>query len=73
MNRVSVQKANEGATISAEEQERRRKMVRSAFRSNAMEGLRPNAACQPVFDAYVSGEIELAAMLPKIKAILATR
>jgi len=56
--------------ITAEEMERRRKMVRSAFRSNAMEGLRPNPACQPVFDAFIAGEIELAEMMPRVKSIL---
>ncbi|THK33766.1 antitoxin VbhA family protein [Ensifer aridi] len=56
--------------ITPEETERRRKMVRSAFRSNAMEGLRPNPACQPIFDAYIAGEIELDEMMPRVKAIL---
>ncbi|MPR64339.1 hypothetical protein D7027_21390 [Ochrobactrum intermedium] len=50
--------------------ERRRKMVRSAFRSNALEGLRPNPACQPVFDAFIAGEIELDELGQKIDAIL---
>ncbi|HHV66545.1 antitoxin VbhA family protein [Ochrobactrum oryzae] len=56
--------------ITADEMERRRKMVRSAFRSNAMEGLRPNPACQPVFDAFIAGEIELDEMMPRVKSIL---
>lgn len=56
--------------ITHEEMERRRKMVRSAFRSNAMEGLRPNPACQPVFDAFIAGEIELDEMMPRVKSIL---
>ncbi|ATU95176.1 antitoxin VbhA family protein [Phyllobacterium zundukense] len=59
--------------ITPEEMERRRKMVRSAFRSNAIEGLRPNRACQPVFDAFIAGEIELAEMMPRVKAILGIR
>lgn len=56
--------------ITADEMERRRKMVRSAFRSNAMEGLRPNPACQPVFDAFIAGEIEIDEMMPRVKSIL---
>lgn len=52
------------------ERERRRKMVRSVFRSNALEGLRPNPACQPAFDAYISGEISLEELRGKINAIL---
>lgn len=56
--------------ITPEEMERRRNMVRSAFRSNAIEGLRPNPACQPVFDAFIAGEIELDEMMPRVKAIL---
>ena len=59
--------------ISSEEVERRRKMVRSAFRSNAMEGLRPNPACQPVFDAYIAGEIELDELGRRIDAVLGLR
>jgi hypothetical protein len=57
-------------TISAEEQERRRRNVYSAFHSNAMEGLKPNSDCQHVFDAYIAGEIELSEMMPRVKAIL---
>ncbi|MFK0332748.1 antitoxin VbhA family protein [Rhizobium sp. NPDC090275] len=45
--------------INREEQDRRAKLVRDAFRSNAQEGLKPNPACQPVFDAFIAGEIEL--------------
>ena len=56
--------------ITAEEMERRRKIVRRAFRSNAMEGLRPNEACQPVFDAYIAGEIEIDELGLRIDAIL---
>ena len=56
--------------ITGEEMERRRKMVRNAFRSNAMEGLRPNPACQPVFDGFIAGENELNAMTPRLKSIL---
>lgn len=59
--------------ISEAEKERRRRIVRRAFRSNAMEGLRPNPDCQPVFDAYIAGEIEFDELGPRIDAILASR
>ncbi|GLS30888.1 hypothetical protein SAMN04488498_1519 [Mesorhizobium albiziae] len=45
--------------ISPEEMERRRKMVRSAQRSIALEGVRPDPAAQPIFDASIAGEIEV--------------
>lgn len=57
-------------TITPEERERRRKDVRDAFRTNAQEGLEPNPACQPIFDAYVAGEIEYAEIRPRIRAVL---
>ncbi|WP_313606700.1 antitoxin VbhA family protein [Rhizobium sp.] len=60
----------EATKITREEQDRRAKLVRDAFRSNAQEGLKPNPACQPVFDAFIAGEIELSEMMPKVKAIL---
>ncbi|MGA1834201.1 hypothetical protein [Rhizobium wenxiniae] len=56
--------------ITREEQDRRAKLVRDAFRSNAQEGLTPNPECQPVFDAFIAGEIELSEMMPKVKSIL---
>lgn len=56
--------------ITADEMERRRKVVRSAFRSNAMEGLRPNPACRPVFEDLIAGEIELDEMMPRVTSIL---
>ena len=49
--------------ITPEETERRRKMVRSAFRSNAMEG----PSTEP---AFIAGEIELDEMMPRVKSIL---
>ncbi len=70
---MAVAVKQKAPAITLEEMELRRKMVRSAFRSNAIEGLRPNPACQPVFEAFIAGEIELAEMLPRFKAILGTK
>ncbi|PSH61723.1 hypothetical protein CU102_26440 [Phyllobacterium brassicacearum] len=70
---MAVAVKRKAPAITLEEMELRRKMVRSAFRSNAIEGLRPNPACQPVFEAFIAGEIELAEMLPRVKAILGTK
>ncbi|NRP75396.1 hypothetical protein ILFOPFJJ_06319 [Ensifer psoraleae] len=50
--------------------ERRRRSVRSAFRSNARAGLRANPDCQRIFDAYVIGSIELSEMMPLIRLAL---
>jgi hypothetical protein len=56
--------------ISPEEQEKRRKAVRAAMRTNAMEGLKPNPDCQPIFDAFVAGEFDLDELGPRLDAVL---
>ncbi len=55
--------------ISAEEMERRRKYVRRAIRSNAMEGAAHGADVEPILEAYISGEIEATDIIGKIKAL----
>lgn len=49
----------EATKITCEEGNCRGKLVRDVFRSNAQEGLKPNPECQPDFDAFIAGEIEL--------------
>lgn len=51
------------------EMERRCKMVRSAQRSNANAGVRPDPAAQPIFDAFIAGEIEVDELMHRIKAL----
>lgn len=55
--------------ITAEEMERRRKIVRSAFRSNAIEGAKHGPEVEPIFDAFISGEIEASEIIEKIKEL----
>jgi hypothetical protein len=55
--------------ISAEEMERRREMVQDAVRSNAIEGARHGPDVDPIFDAFINGEIEAADILPRIKRL----
>lgn len=50
--------------------ERRRRIIRRAFRSNALAGLQPNPDCQKIFDAYIVGQIKLAEMMPLIRMTL---
>ncbi len=58
----------EATKITGAEQDRRRKLVRDAFCSNAQEGIKVNPACQPVFDDFIAGVIELSEMMPTVKA-----
>jgi hypothetical protein len=55
--------------ISAEEMERRRKNVRSAIRNNAIEGARHGPEIDPIFDAYIAGEIDATEIVPLIKKV----
>ncbi|MCL2714130.1 MAG: antitoxin VbhA family protein [Alphaproteobacteria bacterium] len=55
--------------ITAEEMERRRKMVQSAVHSNAMEGARHCPDVDPIFDAFINGDIEVTEILPLIKKL----
>lgn len=55
--------------ILAEEMDRRRKYVRRAIRSNAMEGAAHGADVEPILEAYISGEIEATDIIGKIKAL----
>ncbi len=47
------------ANISAEEMERRRKIVRQADANNRIEGIYRDAASNEVFDAYIRGDIDV--------------
>lgn len=44
--------------ISAEEMERRRRSVRRAIRSNAIEGASAGPEMDPIYEAYIAGEID---------------
>ena len=44
-------------TISAEEQERRRKAIVTATRSMQLSGFEPDLAMQPINDSYIAGDL----------------
>jgi hypothetical protein len=59
--------------ISAEETARRREVLRRADAHNRIEGIDRDPASDPVFDAFVRGEIEVTEIVPRLKAHLSPR
>jgi len=57
------------AEISADEMKRRRERVRRGDAHNRIEGLARGPETDSVFDAYINGEIEVAEIVPRLKAI----
>jgi len=57
------------AKISAEEMERRREAVRQADASNRIEGIYREPESDPIFDAYIRGEIDATEIIPRLKAL----
>ena len=55
--------------ISQEEMERRRKIVEEVHHSNLMEGIKRNPKTDPVYEAYIQGEIEAKEILPRIRQL----
>lgn len=55
--------------ISAEEMERRREMVADAVHSNAIECARHGPEVDPIFEAFINGEIEATDIVPQIKRL----
>jgi len=55
--------------ISAQEMERRREALRWADSHNRIEGLARTPESEPIYEAFVRGEIELDDILPAIKAL----
>jgi hypothetical protein len=60
----------EGKRITLEEMERRRKALERADAHNRIEGIMPDPVTDPIFEAFVRGEIELDEMQPLIQAAL---
>jgi hypothetical protein len=56
------------AKISPAERERRLKIVRRADANNRIEGIFRDASSNPIFDAFVRGEIEAIDIVPLLKA-----
>ena len=57
------------ARISVEEMERRREALRQADASNRIEGLSRTPESDPIYAAFINGEIEIHEILPRIKAL----
>jgi hypothetical protein len=57
------------ARISAAEKERRLAALRQADASNRIEGQFRSPASDPIFEAFINGEIELDEILPRLKAL----
>ncbi len=59
--------------ISAEESECRRLLVRDADHENLLEGITRDPATDPIFEAFICGEIEVADLIPRLRALLIGR
>ncbi len=57
------------AAISADEMERRREALRRADADHRIEGLSRTPESEPIFAAFVRGDIELHEILPRVKAL----
>jgi len=55
--------------LAPEEMQRRRKIVEEAHHSNLMAGTRRNRILDPIYEAFIQGEIELADILPAIRSL----
>jgi hypothetical protein len=55
--------------ISAEEMAQRREALRRADAHNRIEGILPNPESEPIFEAFVRGEIEFDDILPRLNAL----
>jgi hypothetical protein len=55
--------------ISAEEMERRREALRQADASNRIEGVFRGPETDPIFEAFIRGEIEVEEINPRLKAL----
>lgn len=56
-------------TITTEEIERRRAALREADASGRIEGLVRTPESEPVYEAFVRGEIALHEIIPRVKAL----
>jgi hypothetical protein len=59
--------------IRAEESARRREVLRRADAHNRIEGISRDPASDPVFEAFVRGEIDVTAIVPRLKEQLGAR
>ena len=59
--------------LSAEEVEQRRDHVRVGDSENRLEGVFRDPKTDPVFEAYIRGDIEVTDIVPQLKALLGIR
>jgi hypothetical protein len=55
--------------IDAAEMSRRRDALRQADAQNRIEGVFPNPESEPIFEAFVRGDIEFDDILPRLNAL----
>ena len=67
MNVVTHEKPK--SVLSAEEMERRRETVRRAVASSRIEGMTHAPEADPVFEAYVRGEIDAREIVPRLNRL----
>jgi hypothetical protein len=70
MDDITAERAPKASPrIAADETARRREALRHADADSRIEGLFRSPESQPIFEAYVRGEIELEDILPRVKAL----
>jgi hypothetical protein len=73
MTTTTLKRHRPSPAITADEEERRRQHVASAYSHNRIEGIMPDPEGQPIFEAYISGEIDVAELGQRIDALVASR
>lgn len=56
--------------LSDEERTYRRLMVYKADHENRLEGITRDASTDPIFEAFICGEIDIEELIPRLKALL---
>ena len=64
-----AQRIETKSPISIEEMERRREVVRQAVASSRIEGAFHDVEMDPVFDAYIRGEIDARQIVPRLNEL----
>jgi hypothetical protein len=67
LEEIAVRKA--GAPIPQEEVERRRKMVEEAHHNNFMAGIERDPTTDPIYEAFIRGDIDITDILPAIRSL----
>jgi len=73
METITPKRLRSSPRITADEEERRRQHVASAYSHNRIEEIMPDPEGQPIFEAYISGEIDIAELGQRVDAFIAAR